>query len=510
MKQYILFLLLGIILISCHNRQEQSFSQRPLSIGPNDTLEMANRHQKQLAQNNILYSPLPDTKEEWEAIRPYYHARLLEALGIDSSMFYGKREVTSFFVKEDLEYEHYSIKHLIYESLPGFWVSANLYIPKGVDFPRPAVAYFAGHSRKGKSTPGYQSTMITLARKGYIVLAPDELGGGERLFTGQANPYIYMSGLCAGGLQIWDGVRAIDYLFSRSDLVDTTRIGVTGRSGGGFHTFYLTALDDRVACGAAVNYIASFSSMIVSDGLHTLDNYLLYPLRSMEQKHVLSLVSPRPFFMGCGTRDAFPIEASVESYEKARNIYSLYQRPDNIEILTLETGHVDTLPHREAIYAFFNNHFGVDESAKEGEVTPEREELLYCGLNADTIATLATLAYDKNRTLPLQELSGEPLRLKIRELMGLDSHFSRSDEIGCLTTETSQWEDIYHEEVVIESEPGIYLTLQLYHHHSVRPFILCLNDDSEQTEAYLQKGFNVMVVTPRQGSNVGKEYWYEE
>ena len=429
MKNSIAFLLMGISLIACTNKDKPTFSQRPISIRHADTLEMTNRHQKQLAENQVLYSPLPGTKDEWEVKRGYYHAKLLEALGIDSSMFYQKRSVTGFFIKEDLDYELYTIKHLVYESLPGSWVTANLYIPKGVDFPRPAVAYFAGHSGMGKSTPNYQTTMITFARKGYIVLAPDELGAGERKFTGQANPYIYMSGLSAGGLQIWDGIRAIDYLFSRSDIVDTLRIGVTGRSGGGFQTFYLTAVDDRVACGAPVNYIASYGSMIASDQIHTQDNYLIYPLRSMEQQHILSLVAPRPFFIGCGTKDYFPVEATIDTYEKAREIYSLYQSTGKIELLALEAGHLDTLPHREAVYGFFNKHFGVVESAREGEVTPEKAELLNCELNTDTIATLASLAYKKNTGLPLHELSAEALRLKIRELMGLDIYFWRSHEL---------------------------------------------------------------------------------
>ena len=467
-----------------------------------NTVEMVNRHLKALA-DHAPPEALPDatTRSQWEQQRPFYHAALLGALSIDRDMFYKKRPVSAYFVGRDLHREQYTVRHLIYESLPGFWVSANLYVPRNRAFPCPAVAYFAGHSGQGKSTETYQTTMINLARKGYVVLAPDELGAGERAYTGQSNPYIYLCGLSAGGLQIWDGVRAIDYLVSRPDIVDAKRIGVTGRSGGGFQTFYLTAIDSRIACAAPVMYVASYASMIQSDQRHTLDNYLIFPRRTFEQHHVMSLIAPSPLFVSAGIRDFFPIQATEDTMGRARSIYELYQAQDSLDLLALEVGHKDVQPHREAVYAFFNHALDSQATAKEEAVIPEPKALLDCKLDTKTNATLATLAFQRSRAYPQPKPDRAAQQQAIREIMGMAQYFTRPRQLRCAAMDNARMDTHFHETIMLETESSVFVGLDLFHHGQARATVLSLGHHEALTRALLAQGYNVAAVTVRQGTN---------
>src|SRR5215203_1413776 len=150
-----------------------------------------------------------------------------------------------------VERDTYRIEHVIFESRPGFLVTANLYIPKGRNFPLPGVVGSCGHSVNGKAIDTYQSFAQGLARLGYVVLLFDPIGQGERMQYVDAN-WKPMRGTgtaehnYAGIQQLlvderfwawraWDGIRALDYLMSREE-VDHRHLGVTGNSGGGTMT----------------------------------------------------------------------------------------------------------------------------------------------------------------------------------------------------------------------------------------------------------------------------------
>ena len=141
-------------------------------------------------------------------------------------------------VTKVVERDTYKIENVLFESRPGFLVTANLYIPKGRSFPLPGVVASCGHSENGKAIETYQSFCQGLARLGYVVLIFDPIGQGERMQYVDAN-LKPMHGTGTGehnyaGIQqvlvderfwtwrAWDGIRALDYLMSRKEVESVT------------------------------------------------------------------------------------------------------------------------------------------------------------------------------------------------------------------------------------------------------------------------------------------------
>ena len=161
----------------------------------------------------------------------------------------------------------YRIENIMFESRPDFRVTGNLYVPAGRG-PFPGIISPCGHYPLARMQPDYQAVYINLVKSGFVVLAYDPIGQGERRqywdpkgVSGEIDDPVYehsMPGqvllLMAQDLthyRIWDGMRAIDYLLTRPE-VDGSRIGCAGHSGGGTMTMFISALDERVKC-AVIN-----------------------------------------------------------------------------------------------------------------------------------------------------------------------------------------------------------------------------------------------------------------
>ena len=177
----------------------------------------------------------------------------------------------------------YRIEKVTFESRPKLYVTANLYVPSGTGR-RPAILGPLGHSGNGKAWPSYQKLFTNLARKGYVVLAYDPFGQGERIeYPGSrggqsalgggtseheyAGRRLILLGANFGLFRAWDGIRGIDYLLTRPE-VDPDRIGCAGQSGGGTLTQFLAALDSRIR--AAVVSMEAVRARL-GDGENTLE-----------------------------------------------------------------------------------------------------------------------------------------------------------------------------------------------------------------------------------------------
>ena len=165
------------------------------------------------------------------------------------------------------EREGYRIENVMFQSRPDFWVTGNLYVPTRSGGPFPGIVSPCGHYSSARIYPAYQFLYLDLVRNGFVVLAYDPIGQGERRYYW--NPHTNKSEI--GGpvtwehdmpghlllsigenftqYRIWDGMRAIDYLLTRPE-VDPKRIGCTGHSGGGTLTLFISALDERIQCAA--------------------------------------------------------------------------------------------------------------------------------------------------------------------------------------------------------------------------------------------------------------------
>ena len=255
------------------------------------------------------------------------------------------------------EREHYRVEKLLYESQPNLHVPANLYIPKSRQPPFPGVLFQMGHGPNGKASATYQRCCQGLVQLGYLVLAFDPMGQGERIYyeravgtrSGPASPteehshagrQMLLIGHSATRMQVWDAVRSLDVLASHP-LVDAKRIGATGQSGGATTTMFLSAVDDRIAAAvvcsgitenfACANFIAPGSTddaeqNFPGSGPLGFDRWdLLYPLAP---KPLLVSVSDRDFF---GTYSPSYISSGWEEFQKLRKVYAVLGQEGLIE-----------------------------------------------------------------------------------------------------------------------------------------------------------------------------------
>ena len=323
--------------------------------------------------------------------------------------------------------EGYVIRKVIFESLPEYYVTANLYVPTTGKAPFPAVLTPCGHSANGKAYDVYQHLFIGLAKRGYVVLSYDPMGQGERyqywnflqqetLLQGPDRQHA-MAGLA--GNRCWDktwratssGMECAASITSRAfPEVDATRLGVTGSSGGGTLTTYISMLDPRVKAASIVTFITSLPQKIAARSLDAeADPEQDIPglLAAGHRPHrVRRHDCPRPVLIGAATRDFFPIEGTRQTFAEAQSLYQKLGVPERIKMVEFDHHHMYSQPLREATYAWFDHWLkGVDAEAHEPEIVTEKDATLECTPTGQVITSLGgKTVYDFNRAQAEQEL----------------------------------------------------------------------------------------------------------
>ena len=263
----------------------------------------------------------------------------------------------------------FRIEKIAYESLPNFWVTANLYVPTSGSGPFPAVVLTPGHEASGKT--GQYSWGVNFARIGIVALALDPIGQGERIQYydaekkaskvgaatgehGMANLPTMLIGDDLERYMVHDGMRAIDYLSARPD-VDRARIGALGCSGGGTATAVLAALDDRVQVAGTACYITSFEALLPSaTGVQEAEQSIPHFIESgLDLADWVEAAAPHPYAIISTTEDMFPFAGARQSYEEAKRIYSLYGAADRLDWITGPGGHGNLGPISTPILSFF-------------------------------------------------------------------------------------------------------------------------------------------------------------
>ena len=257
----------------------------------------------------------------------------------------------------------YTMEKVIFESLPGYYVTANLYLPNGGG-KHPAVLLSAGHSQSGKT----ENHLIaaSLASKGFVAMTYDPLGLGERKQTYDARIGRSIAGCCANehlqaGAQslligqsvaryfIFDAMRALDYLTLRPE-VDTARIGAAGCSGGGCLTTYIAALDDRIAAAAPACYLNSLRVLFagpIPDSEMSLPGFLE---AGLDHADFLEMTAPKPWLILATEGDFFTPAGARMVYDEARRWYRLWGVEENLRFFVGPGPHGTPLESREAIY----------------------------------------------------------------------------------------------------------------------------------------------------------------
>lgn len=276
-------------------------------------------------------------------------------------------------VTKRVKKEDFTIENIIYESQPGYYVTSSLFIPDGIKGKAPAIIYCSGHSDEGYKNSVYQYVILNLVKKGFIVFAFDPVGQGERLgyydpaagkstVGGPTHEHSYpgaqafIIGNSLARYMIWDGIRAVDYLLTRKE-VDSGRIGITGRSGGGTQSAYIAAFDDRIYAAAPENYITNYTRLLQSIGPQDAEQNMLHAIaRGLDHPDLLEVRAPRPALMITTTRDIFSIQGAMETAAEVSRIYKAYGKEENFGRVEDDTVHSTTPKNREAMYAFFQKH----------------------------------------------------------------------------------------------------------------------------------------------------------
>jgi len=313
--------------------------------------------QEQLAERERVIAAI-HTVADAERRKKYVRETLLEILG-GLPDYNGPLNAR---VTGRIEAESYVIEKVIFESLPGFFVTANLYRPNRPGR-YPAILLQSGHTQEGKPEP--QRLAANLALKGFVSLAFDPVGQGEREQTYdrqvdaplagwsvnehiQAGAQSLLIGQSVARYFIWDAKRALDYLLSRPE-VDATRVGAAGCSGGGALTAFIGALDTRLKAVVPACYPNSYRVLFAGPNP---DSEMSFPRLSsgLDVADFVELSAPTPWLIQATEQDYFTPEGAKLVYEEAQRWYRLYGADDKVRLFVGSGPHGTPLESREAIY----------------------------------------------------------------------------------------------------------------------------------------------------------------
>jgi len=271
-----------------------------------------------------------------------------------------------------------------FESLPGFYVTGNLFRPTVLNLPVPGILSPHGHWPQGRLQDfnplgSGVARAYNLARQGAVVLAYDMVGYNDSCQLPHGFPTDAPWGLSLMALQTWNSARALDFLQSLPE-VDPERLACTGESGGGTQTFALAAVDERLTVAAPIVMVSS-----IFHGGCQCENAPLLRVAA-NNVELARLFTPKPLFIGSCTGDWTQNTPEVEG-PAIRDIYKFYRAAGAVGGLHVDAEHNYNQQMREAVYAFFRRRlFGVRSSAPVREVDfvrpPMRDQLVWWGREA--------------------------------------------------------------------------------------------------------------------------------
>lgn len=380
------------------------------------------------------------TREEAEAYVESVRAAIRECFGPEPERTPLQPRITGM-----LERDGYRIENVIFESRPGFPVTANFYLPTGIEGKIPGVVGTCGHSSNGKAETAYQSFAQGLAKLGIACLIYDPIGQGERLQYANdelkstvgvgvrehlyAGNQQFLVGEFLGAWRAWDGVRALDYLLSREEI-DATRIGVTGNSGGGTMTTWLTGVERRWTMSAPSCFVTSF--------LNNLENELPADTeqcppgalaRHLDHEDFLAAMAPEPVIILAKEQDFFDVRGSEEAYQRLQHLYGLLGAKENVGLFVGPTPHGYSQENREAMYGWFlaaasGADMATVKPVAEPKIKIEADEDLWCtprGQVAELDGTRTVFDFTREKSQQLREsrseLSAAALQAAVRRLL---------------------------------------------------------------------------------------------
>jgi cephalosporin-C deacetylase-like acetyl esterase len=408
-----------------------------------------------------------------------------------------------------IQSDTHTIEKVIFESLPGFYITGNLYKPNKPGR-YPAVLAPSGHTQEGK--PETQITAANLAAKGFIALSYDPIGQGEReqtylpqlgraLSGGGGNEHLELGarniliGQSVARYFIFDAKRAVDYLVSRPD-VDPDRIGVAGCSGGGAIATYAGVFDPRVKAVAAGCFINSFRTLFTGP---TADSEMSLPAflaSGLDIADFFEVAAPLPWLMMATTEDYFPPDGARAVYAEARRWYELYGAEDRIRFFVGAGPHGTPRESREEIYRWMIRWLG--DGTGDARDQPVK---LYTNLELQVTQSGNVDGEPGSRKLhqiiadefhARKQKRGAPELLTELRRLGVPSRGRVPTVISTSVISPSTTEDtrLRIEEIHFESEPGVTVSARLYvpaNGASRKPAVVMFEEKRLPVPLYVQR-----------------------
>jgi cephalosporin-C deacetylase-like acetyl esterase len=450
-------------------------------------------------------------RERQEFIRKW----LIDAMGGFPTKIALNARVTGGF-----ERNGYRVENLVFESQPKFYVTANVYVPTSSKPPFPAVVGTAGHSETGKAIGNYQQAWIALAKRGFLVLAFDPPGQGERLEyfdpkSGKSSVGVgtrehdatgaqcILTGAAFARYEVWDGIRSVDYLLTRSD-VDPKRIGVAGNSGGGTQAAYLAAVEPRLAAAVSSCYMTKWEQMWASPGPQDSEqNFPGFLSAGLDFGDFFIAAAPRAVTMLTGTRDYFPIAGGHATHQELKRVFGVIDASARTGFYEHDSEHGWNQPRREATTRWLMQWLqGNDDDGKEGDIQPESEKLLNVTRTGQVSTSLGGVTSRNINAALAQEMFPQRTAAGIREperlraLIAMVLNVTSRSGLPVVSREDGR--------LLLETEPGLHIAAQIsgLTPSGRRPAVLFVNPagKSAETDAIrnlVAAGNVVMAIDPR-------------
>ncbi|WP_236977198.1 dienelactone hydrolase family protein [Membranihabitans maritimus] len=377
-----------------------------------DVINAQLRHKASLSYQRL--TP-PGTREEWEERRKelrtliFEKSRARKFSGLD----------LDYRVTGQCEIDGGVVKTIYFQTRPGVYATANLYIPEGPG-PFPAVITMMGHSTDGKLYDMYRSVGFELVRNGYVSLHIDPWGAGERTTThgdfeyhgAQLGAALLNVGETLLGMQLTDNMRGVDLLCSLP-FVDASKIGATGASGGGNQTMWLAAMDERVKACMPVVSVGTFESYIMSS--NCVCEMLPDGLNIAEESEILGLIAPRAILICNAEKEsnqAFLPGEMLRSLERAKPVFDFLDAGGKLQYQIGSTTHGYHPVYREYLIGWMDLHLlgKGDGSPRKTEeyLLPEKQAMMVFEPGTRPEEVMNTIQYCKWKREDIKrELAGK-------------------------------------------------------------------------------------------------------
>ena len=315
--------------------------------------------------------------EDWKRRRPEVRRQFLDMLGLDPMP---PRTPLNARITGEFQRAGYRVQNIVFESRPGLYVTGNLYLPKMTPGGRyPAVVYVSGHAPgPAGAKVQYQHHGIWLARHGFAAFLLDTIEFGEipgihHGIHDLAMWHWLSLGYTPAGVEVWNAIRALDYLETRSE-VDASKAAITGISGGGAVTWFTAAADDRFQAAAPVLATWSVGPHVAGDVVReNCDCIYFWNTYQLDLPVAGALIAPRPLKIVNATKDGtFPPAGFNLVHQQLQPVYDWYGVPDKLAEFHAETGHSDVPPYRKAANEWLSRWLRGDTTPfDEGEIKRE-------------------------------------------------------------------------------------------------------------------------------------------